>query len=124
MCLPEMYLLSLSYLNYEYNKKVIIEKWQNLRYNSTLGKDSLFYGVTGYDYIYSHMGYRLVVRSIDVEYRKGGTFELTVNIENVGFGNLYKTKNVDIVFSDMNGKLIKRENFGKYSGENVLKISG
>ena len=56
MCLPEMYLLSLSYLNYEYNKKVIIEKWQNLRYNSTLGKDSLFYSVTGDEYIYCQMG--------------------------------------------------------------------
>ena len=124
ICLPEMYLLSLSYLNIEYNQKVIIDKWKNLRYNSTLGKDSLFYDVTGFDYIYSHMGYRLVVRSIDVEYKKGGTFELTVNIENVGFGNLYRTKNVDVVFSDMNGKLIKRENVGKYSGENALKING
>ena len=105
-CLPEMHLLSLSYLNYEYNQAVIIQKWQNLKYNSSLGKDSLFYDISGYDYIHFHMGYRLVIRSIDIEYKKRGNFEMKINIENVGFGNLFKTKNVDIVYTNMNGTII------------------
>ena len=123
-CLPEMNLLSLSFLNYEYNSNVITKKWKQLKYNSTLGSDSLFYGVSGYDYIYSHMGYRLVIRSIDVNYKKGGNFEMIINIENVGFGNLFKTKNIDIIYTDMNKKIISRNKVGEYKGENTIKING
>lgn len=123
-CIPEMHLLSLSYLNYEYNSAVITKKWGNLYYNSTLGNDSLFYNVNGYDYIYSHMGYRLVIRSIDVNYEKGGKFEMNINIENVGFGNLFKKKNVDIIYTDINGTFIKRNKIGNYNGENILKAKG
>ncbi len=122
--IPEMYLLSLSYLNSEYNKKVIVDKWQNLKYNKTLGKDSVFYGVSGYQYIYAHMGYRLVLRSINVEYNKGGSFNLTAKIDNVGFGNLYRTKKVDIVYTDTKGTVLKRKKLGKYSGGKTLTLSG
>ena len=123
-CIPEMYLLSLSYLNYEYNRDVITEKWGNSFYNSRIGNDSLFYNVNGYDYIYSHMGYRLVIRSIDVKYKKGGKFEMNINIENVGFGNLYKNKNVDIIYTYINGTFIKRSKLGNYNGEKILKVNG
>lgn len=124
VCLPEMYLMSLSYLNIEYNRKVIADKWQNVYYDKSLGKDSVFYGVTGYHYIYAHMGYRLVIRSINVEYSKGGSFELTVNIDSVGFGNLYRTKKVDVIFTDKNGKVLSRKNLGKYSGGKALTVKG
>ena len=122
--IPEMRFLSLSHLNIIYHNDVI-QKWKNLTYNSTIGKDSLFYGMSGYDYIDAHFGYRLVVRSIDVSYKKGGKFELTVNIENVGFGNLFKTKKVDIIYTDLEINIINREEeVEKYNGENILKIKG
>ena len=34
-CLPEMNNLSLSYLNKQFNQSVIINKWQNIKYNSS-----------------------------------------------------------------------------------------
>lgn len=123
-CLPEMKLLSLSYLNYNYNQDIIIDKWGNLFYNSNLGNDSLFYNVSGLHYIYSHMGYRLVMRSIHVKYKEGGKFEANIKIENVGFGNLFKKKKVDIIYTDLNGTIIQRSEAGNYSGENILKING
>ena len=102
----------------------MIQKWKDLTYNSTLGKDKLYYGMSGYDYIDTHFGYRLVVRSIDVSYRKGGKFELTVNIENVGFGNLLKTKRVDIIYTDLGRNITNRKEVKKYNGESQLKING
>ena len=122
-CLPEMRILSPSYINYEYNQKVIIEKWQNLYYNSSLGKDSLFYNVSGYDYINAHLGYRLVLYFITVRY-SSSKFELTLDIKNVGFGKLLKSKNVDIIFTDMNETIISRNTFNKYNGEETFKITG
>ena len=121
--IPEMYKLGLSYLNIDYNKNVIA-KWKNLTYDSSLGKDSIYYGVSGFDYIKAHMGYRLVLRSLNITYKKGDTFELNINIDNVGFGNLIKPKNIDIIFTDMSNNILSTKNYGKYSGEKVIKISG
>ena len=121
--IPEMYKLGLSYLNIDYNKNVIA-KWKNLTYDSSLGKDSIYYGVSGFDYIKTHMGYRLVLRSFNITYKKGDTFELNINIDNVGFGNLIKPKNIDIIFTDMSNNILSTKNYGKYSGEKVIKISG
>ena len=59
VCLPEMFLLRLSYLNEGYNESVI-NKWKSLEYNDTLGSDILYYGMSGYDYIERHLGYRLL----------------------------------------------------------------
>ena len=121
--IPEMYKLGLSYLNIDYNKNVIA-KWKNLTYDSSLGKDSIYHGVSGFDYIKAHMGYRLVLRSLNITYKKGDKFELNINIDNVGFGNLIKPKNIDIIFTDMSNNILSTKNYGKYSGEKVIKISG
>ena len=122
-CLPEMRLLCLSYLNIEYFPDVY-QKWKNITYNSNLGKDSTYYDISIFDYINAHLGYRLVIKSIDINYKKGGKFDLNINIENVGFGNLLKNKNVDIIYSDLNNNIIKRQKVGTYMGENILKING
>ena len=121
--IPEMYKLGLSYLNIEYNNNVI-SKWKNLTYDSSLGKDSIFYGISGFDYIKVHMEYRLVLRSFNIIYKKGDKFELNINIDNVGFGNLIKPKNIDIIFTDLSNNIFSTMNYGKYSGEKVIRING
>ena len=115
-CLPEMFLLGLSYLNIEYHTGVI-EKWKNLKYNDTLGSDILFYGMSGFEYIRRHLGYRLIIKSINVNYEKFGKYEMKIKLRNVGFGNMYKTKKIDIIFTDMKDREISRINVGEYKGE-------
>ena len=121
--IPEMYKLGLSYLNIEYHNNVI-SKWKNLTYDSSLGKDSIFYGISGFDYIKAHMGYRLILRSFNITYKKGDKFELIINIDNVGFGNLIKPKIIDLLFTDMSNNIFDTKNYGKYSGEKEVKING
>ena len=121
--IPEMYKLGLSHLNQGYRPEVI-SKWKSSIYDSSLGSDSIFYGVSGFDYIKAHMGYRLVIKSINVEYEKGGAFELIMKIDNVGFGNMFKEKMVDIIYTDMVNNITERVNLGKYKGENELRING
>ena len=121
--IPEMFKLKISYLNSGY-KKEVIAKWNNTIYNSSMGKDLIFYGVSGYNYIKTHLGYRLVIISINVLYNKGADFDLIINIKNVGFGNLLKEKYIDIIYTDTNNDIIsKKENLGKYKGEERLVIS-
>ena len=121
--ISEMYKLHLSFLNIEH-KPEVISKWKNINYDSKIGKDSIFYGVSGFDYIKSHMGYRLVIRSFNIKYVKGDEFELKINIDNVGFGNLIKQKKVDIIYTNISNEIISRKNIGIYNGEKELKVNG
>lgn len=122
--LPELYLLSASYFNIEYEEDVIVKKWKEIYYDSSLGSESLFYGSTAYDFINAHLGYRLVIKSVNISYNKGGDYNMDINIQNKGFGNLTKEKNVDIIFADKDNKVISRKNLAKYKGEDTLSISG
>ena len=121
--IPEIRKLRLSHLNIEYHKDVI-SKWKNLIYDSSLGDDEIFYGMSGFDYIQTHMGYRLVIRSVEVNYQKGGAFQLNMKIDNVGFGNLLKEKMVVIIYTNMNNEIISRKILGNYKGENELIVNG
>ena len=123
ICLPEMFLLGLSYLNIEYHTGVI-QKWKDLNYNDTLGSDILFYGMSGFEYIKRHLGYRLVIKSITVSYEKYGNYEMKIKMRNVGFGNLLKIKKVDLIFTDMQDKEIYRSNVGEYNGGISIEIKG
>ena len=123
ICLEEMFLLKLSYLNIEYHKGVI-EKWKNVYYDDSLGSEILYYGISGFDYIERHLGYRLMIKSIELTYEKYGKYEMQIRMRNVGFGFLLKTKKVDIIYVDMKDKEISRSNVGEYKGENKIEING
>ena len=121
--IPEMFKLKISYLNLEY-KEEVIGKWKNAIYDSSIANNSIFQGVSGYNYIKAHLGYRFVITSINVDYAKGGFYDLTINIKNVGFGNLLKEKTIDIIYTDINNEIIsKKENLGKFKGEEQLIVS-
>ena len=123
VCLPEMFLLKLSYLNIDYNTDVI-NKWKKAKYDDSLGAEILYYDMSGFDYIKRHLGYRLIIKSVSVDYKKYGDFELKIKMRNVGFGNLVKTKKIDIIYTDMKDKLISRINVGKYNGEMNIDLKG
>ena len=121
--IPEMRLLKLSYLNIEYNQNVSY-KWGNLTYKSSYGSDKIFYGMNGFEYIKRHFGYRLFIKSISVDYEEYGSYNLKIKLGNAGFGNLLKTKKLDIIFTDMNDKQITRRNVGEYKGSLDVSIYG
>ena len=114
----EMSLLKLNYLNKAYNGDVI-SKWKS---SSWSGSDSLFNGMRGYDYIKRHLGHRLYLKSISVKYERYGSLELSAELGNSGFGNLLKSKQVDLIFVNSNGSVIQRKNVGSYSGSLSLSL--
>ena len=123
-CLPEMRLLKTNFINGGFNREVTEKKWKDkVKYTSSLGSDSLFYGLSGYDYIKRHLGYRLLIKSLSVTYNKYGSYSMKINLGNVGFGYLLQTKKLDIIFTDKNDKEIKRATVGTYNGKSGnLKI--
>ena len=93
-----------SYLNSEWNGAVL-EAMKNETYH---GPDPRYAGQTGYQYISNHLGYRFVTRGVRLtrEVTSHENFEIEVDIENVGFANLVKSKQVELLF--VNGEDIYR----------------
>lgn len=78
--------MHVSYLN-SVHDPAVIDKWKNSVYR---GED-VFDGVSGYDYIRDHLGYRYVIRSSEIAANpKERSSSLLLTIENVGFSASYR----------------------------------
>ncbi|MBR5373526.1 MAG: DUF4832 domain-containing protein [Paludibacteraceae bacterium] len=75
-----------SYLNYEWHQPTILG-WKEITFE---GDDPEYNGKDGYTYVENHLGYRFILRSatIDNAPATGKGIDVTLGIENVGFGNL------------------------------------
>ena len=119
-CLPEMFLMNLSYLNYEWNDQVVQDKWASSYYTINAGNDKLFYGQTAYQYIASHLGYRFVLTDSVFTYKNSlNKLNISLTIQNKGFGNLNRTKDATIILVDDLGNK-ESYSIGKYNGENKI----
>ena len=84
--IADMKLMHVSYLNSAYDSNVL-NKWKNTKY---IGDDP-FNGMTGYEYVQTHLGYRFVLRSSEIlqDYAES-QFMLRIAIENIGFSRSYR----------------------------------
>lgn len=84
--IADMKLMHVSYLN-SVHDPAVLNKWKNTTYT---GSDA-FNGVTGYDYIRNHLGYRFVLRSTEM-LQNGDRDQaaLRICIENAGFSRSYR----------------------------------
>lgn len=120
-CLPEMRELKLSYLNVEWNDKVI-EKWKSTEYTRECGGDKRYYGQTAFTYIENRLGYRLVLTGCALSYAEGKLC-VKAEIANVGFGNMLKEKRVKIIAADAEGNAAYALDAGVYRGGEELDLS-
>lgn len=92
--------MHVSYLNQMYDKEVI-DKWKNSSYQ---GEDTLYHGMSAYDYITRHLGARFVLRdcTLSQSSKKPYVANGTLTIENTGFSNLYHPKkfNLDLIHKE------------------------
>lgn len=84
-----------TYLNKDWNKTVI-DAWKKEKYE---GDDLTYIGESGYKYILNHLGYRFVLRNSYVpdNVYQNEKISISLDIENVGFGNLINSKKVTIL---------------------------
>lgn len=91
--------MHISYLNKAHDTEVI-EKWKNTRYSDS---GSVYDGLTGYEYIERHMGYRFIIRGTEIA-RSGWKWEpagITVQIENAGYAPRYTPCATEILIRDV-----------------------
>lgn len=117
-CLPEMRRTGLSYLNIEWNDKVI-EKWKNTKYTKKCGDDKQYYGKSAFTYIENRLGYRFVLKKSALDVR-GGKARIELRLENAGFGNLLKQKRAEIIFADADGGAVYTQSVENFTGAERL----
>lgn len=103
--IEEAFKIHTSYINWEWNQ-ALHEQWANQIYT---GDDPYYRGKPALTYIENHLGYRFVVKEVRT-YETAESKEILpidITIENVGFANLIKKKQADIVLTDNSGKIVK-----------------
>lgn len=102
-CVLEMKLMNLSYLNQAWNDEVI-KKWKSTTYDQKCGDDINYYGISAYDYINAHLGYRFVLKKSTLSYNATSDIKVNLEIENKGFGNLLRNKKIEayVLYDDEN----------------------
>lgn len=88
--IPDLKTMHISYLNQMYDSAVI-DKWKKSTYRQT---NSIYDGMTVYDYITDHLGARFVLTDCSLSYTpyQKGPATGSITVENAGFSNLYHTK--------------------------------
>jgi len=107
----EMFKTHTSYLNFEWNQQKHYI-WANQVYD---GKDEAYEGRTALEYIQNHLGYRLVVRMIELpkSMEVSSKMLMNISIENVGFGNVIKSKTATLIFVNEEGNIVKESDITK-----------
>ncbi|MDR0979066.1 MAG: DUF4832 domain-containing protein, partial [Lachnospiraceae bacterium] len=82
----EMRLLHTNYLNSEYDENMF-EFWKSQTVTEEI--DEVFAGQNGFDYIFSRLGYRFVLKEsrLTKTIKQGDNLHISISIENTGFGN-------------------------------------
>ena len=95
----EGFLTHTSYLNIQWNYTVI----ENLKKEIFDGKDSLYKGLSGYEYVNNHLGYRFVLTGSQIS-TSGHYLSISMQINNVGFGSMANDKKATIILDSENSR--------------------
>ena len=87
--IKDMFIRHCTYLNKNADENVI-EKWKGTLYTGT---EEIYNRKSGYVYIQNHLGYRLLLTNVKFNGTEAGkNAEVSINLENIGFGNILKEK--------------------------------
>lgn len=121
-CLPYMREVNLSYLNYEWNYNMTQTNWGSNFYTSEIGDEKNYFGQTAQVYVRNHMGYRLVLNSSKIYKQNSNKYEFEINLNNIGFGNVNRAKQMSLVVVNENGENSEIKLDKLYKGENQILI--
>ena len=122
-CLPEMNKIHLSYLNTEWDNRVI-EKWKKTFYTEACGLEKQYYNKTAFTYIQNRMGYRFVLKNSVFTYSATSEkLNVRLKLQNLGFGNLNRNKRAKLIFTDSTGAVACIADYGEISVKDELEFN-
>lgn len=100
----ESYLDNMALYHMQYSSPTFLINMINGDYSSSYtDTNSVFNGVSYANYYEAHLGYRLVLRDADVSVT-GNNITASIDIENVGFGDVIAKNDIYLVLKDANGE--------------------
>ncbi len=93
--------MQITYLNRIHDTRVL-DLWKEWKYPGT----GIWAGKSVFDYVGAHLGYRFLIRKVDV-HRAGkgnGEYCIEIEIENTGFAAFYQEGEIRLEYRDGNGK--------------------
>ena len=119
-CLPEMNKIHLSYLNTEWDNRVI-EKWKKTFYTEACGLEKQYYNKTAFTYIQNRLGYRFVLKNSVFTYSATSEkLNVRLKLQNLGFGNLNRNKRAKLIFTDSTGAVAFIADYGEIAVKDEL----
>lgn len=91
----ELEKLQITYLNNAHDLR-LLDQWKKI----LIQKEGAWQGKNLYDFIGVHMGYRLLVKRVQAETAGRKKVYLRVEIENIGFANLYRQTEIVLLLAD------------------------
>lgn len=110
--------MQITYLNRTHDTRML-DLWKEWKY---LGQ-GVWAGKSVFDYVGAHLGYRFLIRRIDVRKTRNerGKYHIEAEIENIGFAAFYQEGEICLEYVDRNGnccaKILEKQMKGWRSGE-------
>lgn len=95
--------MHITYLNRDYDRNVL-EKWKEY----IISDGTIYNGMDGLTYIDRHLGYRLVIRNVDLSYKRNeDLLAVKVDLQNVGFAPVYKPTEIYLQIVNKETKFLR-----------------
>lgn len=91
--LKDLSAMHVTYLN-KWHDPSVLNKWAD----TIVEEDGCFNGMDGYTYVERHLGYRLLIESVQLNYgRRGSRLSVRINMKNTGFAPVYRNPELKLL---------------------------
>ena len=91
--LRDLSAMHVTYLN-KWHDSEVLNKWAE----TIMEEEGCFNGMDGYTYVERHLGYRLLIDSVQLNYkRRGSRLSVNVKMRNVGFAPIYRNPELKLL---------------------------
>lgn len=115
----EMQKMHLAYLNLVHDTR-ILDQWKA----QSCGKDGIWSGKTLYEYVSAHLGYRFVLKKVEMQVPKRDKIKFVFEVENCGFASLFQEAQLFLIQENEKERkeMLLSEEVQKWHGGSTYKV--
>lgn len=117
--ISEMQKMHLAYLNLVHDTR-ILDQWKA----QSCGKDGIWSGKTLYEYVSAHLGYRFVLKKVEMQVPKRDKIKFVFEVENCGFASLFQEAQLFLIQENEKERkeMLLSEEVQKWHGGSTYKV--
>ena len=117
--ISEMQKMHLAYLNLVHDTR-ILDQWKA----QSCGKDGIWSGKTLYEYVSAHLGYRFVLKKVEMLVPKRDKIKFVFEVENCGFASLFQEAQLFLIQENEKERkeMLLSEEVQKWHGGSTYKV--